>query len=85
MMLICQKNFRRSSISCKNFSKYIIGVTISAREELERNSKAINQRVVVLYSGGCMCIKEIILYKSVATSKRKSLQEDEESGTKTRV
>ena len=59
-------------------------VTISAWEELKSNSKAINRRVAVLYSGGCICIKEIILYKSVAASKRKSVEVDEESGTKTR-
>ena len=58
-------------------------VTISAWEELKRNSKAINRRVVVLYPGGCIFIKEITLYKSVATSKRKSVEVDEESGTKT--
>ena len=59
-------------------------VTISAWEELKSNSKAINRRVTVLYPGGCICIKEIILYRGVATSKRKSVEVDEESGTKTR-
>ena len=43
-------------------------VTSSAWEELKSNSKAINRKVAVLYSGGCICIKEILLYKSVATA-----------------
>ena len=59
-------------------------VKISAWKDLERNSKAINWRVVVLHSRGCICIMEILLYKGVVTSKRKSVEVDEESGTKTR-
>ena len=60
-------------------------VRIRAWEELERNSKAINLRVVVLCPQGCICIKEILFYKSVATSNRKSVKVDEESGTKARL
>ena len=85
MMLICQKNFQKKLDIMQEFLKiHNWRVTISAWEEFKSNSKAVNRRVAVLYSGECICIKEIILYKSVAMSKRKSFEVNEESGTKIR-
>ena len=77
------EKFQKLDIMQEFLKIHNLRVTISAWEELKRNSKAINRRVDVLYPGGCICIKEIILYKNVATLQRKSVEVDEESGTKT--
>ena len=51
--------------------------TFSALEELERNLKAVSGREVVMYSLGCTSNKEVLLYKSVVASKRKSVEVDD--------